>query len=85
MKAIKKFYSDGRVEEGRWEMSLEQMQEFVGGYIEMRKSTIPGFQLIMNEEGFLRRLQPNLTAHALLHSAYAVEVVRGNVLLVEAK
>ncbi len=40
-------------EEGR----LEKLQELVGGYIEM--ITVCGVQVIFNEEGLIKRLDPN--------------------------
>ena len=54
---MKVYYVDGRIEKKK-KMSLEQMQEVVGGYIE--QVTLENKQtFIVNEEGRLRHLPVN--------------------------
>jgi len=84
MTVIRKIYTDGKSEEGEWKMSLEQMQKFVGGYIEQVRSNIPHRALIVNEEGFLDNLPQNPQATALVAAGMSViDHIRGNALLVK--
>lgn len=86
MNVVKKLYADGRSEEVSEKMSLEQMQEFVGGYIEMVASSVSHRSLIVNEEGFLDNLPQNIKATALVaqHTAMVDGHIRGNALLVKS-
>lgn len=83
---VKKFYTDGRTEEGEWKMSLKDMQEFVGGYIEQVKSNQPHRALIVNEEGLLDNLPTNSPASVFVAPSTAVVggLIRGNALLIKA-
>ena len=82
---VRKLYADGRVEEATAKMTLKEMQEFVGGYIEFVKSTVAHRALIINEEGLIDDLPQNLAATALCHPAvYRRGPLRGNALLVKA-
>lgn len=85
-RVVKKFYTDGRVEEGEWKMELREMQEFVGGYIEQVPTTIPNRLLIVNEEGLLDNLPNNVSASAIVNPRTHVVggLIRGNALLVKA-
>jgi hypothetical protein len=49
--------------------NLEELQEFVHGYIEFVKLG-NAITMVVNEEGKLNRLPFNLTATELLHSVY---------------
>jgi hypothetical protein len=83
--ATKKLYTNGTAEEGEWRMTLEQMQKFVGGYIEQVASNIPHRALIVNEEGFLDNLPQNPQATALVAPGTSViGHIRGNALLIKA-
>lgn len=68
------------------EFSLEELQGFVGGYIE--KLNVNGKKvkkIIMNEEGLLMKLQPNNTVTDLLSKEFGREVktIVGDVLVIE--
>lgn len=81
---VKKIYSDGREEDVQEEMSLDQMQKFVGGYIEMVPSNLPHRALIVNEEGLLIELPHNVRAGSYVHQGTLVlDFIRGNALLVK--
>jgi hypothetical protein len=68
-------------------MSLEALQEFVGGYIEQVASSIPHRALIVNDEGFYEHLTPNPNATALVAPGTSMidGTIRGNALLVKAR
>lgn len=84
MKVIKKIYADGRIEEGKWDMELEEMQEFVGGYIEQVLTTVGRQYLIVNEDGLRMDLAGNVNATKLVHPKTNVAgLIRGNALLVK--
>jgi hypothetical protein len=86
MNVVKKIYADGRIEEGNWKMSLEELQQFVGGYIERVRCSTKNRALIVNEEGFYEHLAPNPNATALVAPGTALidGTIRGNALLVKA-
>lgn len=86
MNVIKKLYTDGRTEDGEWKMSLEEMQKFVGGYIEQVASRLPHRALIVNEEGFYENLPHNAQATSLVAAGTSMVggYIRGNALLVKA-
>ena len=84
---VKKVYADGRVEdELELAMTLEEMQAFVGGYIEMVPAAERNRALIVNEEGALRGLPFNETATPLAKEGVRMlgGKLRGNVLVVKA-
>lgn len=82
---VRKFYADGRVEDVNEQMTLSELQAFVGGYIEYVKCTLTHRALIVNEAGFLHRLSPNLAATKVCHpSVFRGGPLRGNALLVKA-
>lgn len=59
---------------------LEEMQKYVGGYIEML--SIPPKVMVMNEEGKLNRLPHNRTATALTRGILSPDdVVVGDVVI----
>lgn len=67
------------------EFSLEELQGFVGGYVE--KLNVNGKkvkQIIMNEEGLLMKLEPNLIVTELLSLEFGREVktIVGDVLVI---
>ncbi len=64
---VKKMYADGRVEEGDWKMTLDEMQRFVGGYIQMVPTRTARRALVMDEEGLLKGKPRNEKASAELH------------------
>lgn len=85
MKVTKKIYTDGREEDIEEKWSLVQLQEFVGGYIEMVPSNVPHRALIVNEEGLLKELPHNVKASSYVRSGTLVlDFIRGNALLVKA-
>jgi len=86
MNVVRKLYTDGRIEEVNEKMSLEQLQGFVGGYIEQVASLIPHRALIVNEEGFYEHLTPNPNATALVMPGTSLidGTIRGNALLVKS-
>lgn len=61
--------------------TLEELQKYVGGYIEMTK-TYDGRTMWVNEEGLLRNLPINLVATFLIHPAYMHDGIRGDVLII---
>lgn len=84
MNVVKKLYADGRSEDGMWKMSLEELQKFVGGYIELVRSSVPRRALIVNEEGVYENLPINSAATALVAPGTAMVLgVRGDALLVK--
>lgn len=82
MRALMKLYTDRAAEKCDEVMTLKQMQEFVGGYIELAPSVLVGKLLVMNEEGLLKKLPLNATASMLIHPAtLTAGGVYGNVLV----
>jgi hypothetical protein len=63
---VMKIYPDGRIEEGNWKMTLKEMQDFVGGPIEMARSKIPRRMIICDEEHGFKAPNPNIEATKLL-------------------
>lgn len=57
---------DGTRRKVEGKLSLKQMQETVGGWVEFVRVNIPNkkgcFYLVVNEEGLLERLPPNKVA-----------------------
>jgi hypothetical protein len=81
---IRKIFATGQVEEGQWEMNLEQMQKFVGGYIEYCPCTIPGHSLVVNENGLHDQLLHNPAATLLVREDVLHFGIKGDVLLVKS-
>ena len=52
--------------------TLEELQEFVGGYIEITPSKIEGTVLVVNEEGLLNNLPYNHKSSLLSQAGYIV-------------
>lgn len=46
---VAKLYTDGHRDDTPCKMTLQEMQDFVGGYIEMVKASLPHRSLICNE------------------------------------
>jgi hypothetical protein len=88
MNVVKKIYSDGReedVDEVNQKWNLKQLQEFVGGYIEMVPSNIACRSLIVNEDGLGLELPHNVKASEYLNPRTMVlDFIRGNALLVKS-
>lgn len=80
-----KFYTDGHTEEGSWKMTLTELQQFVGGYIEQVPSNQPHRALIVNEEGLLDNLPTNSPASIFVAPGTLVigGLIRGNALLIK--
>lgn len=86
MNIVKKIYIDGRIEEGTWKMTLEEMQKFVGGLIEICPSNIPHRCLVINDEGFLINLPLNHEATKLVNAhTLMIDGLRGNVLMAKGR
>ena len=81
---VKKFFTDGRIEDVNAELSLEEMQEFVGGYIEAVATGVAGVVLIVNEDGIRLDLPPNSNATTQVkRGVWVAGAIRGNALLVK--
>lgn len=81
---VKRFYTNGEVEEVSEKMTLAEAQAFVGGDIEYVRTRLPRRALIVNEEGTLDDLPPNFEASKVIHSDVLVlDYIRGNALLVK--
>jgi hypothetical protein len=85
MNAVKILYADGRVEDCIKKLSLGQMQEIVGGYIEVVKTTVKNRALIVNEEGNLKNLPENHNATEFVHpDVWRQGEIKGNAILVRS-
>jgi len=85
MNVTKKIYTDGREEDIDQKWTLKQLQDFVGGYIEMVPSNKPRRSLIVNEDGLGLELPDNLAASKYVSSRVLVlDFIRGNALLVKS-
>lgn len=81
---VAKIHTDGRVEEVNRPMTLKEMQEFVGGYIEMVSCNLPHRALIVNEDGLGLDLQRNVKASEYVAEGVMVlDFIRGNALLIK--
>lgn len=86
MNVVKKIYTDGRIEDCKEKMTLEQMQKFVGGYIEMVPSNVAHRMLVVNEEGLLDQLPHNVEASKFVNPRTLVlDFIRGNALLIKSR
>ena len=64
-------------------MTLEECQAYVGGFIEVLRTCLPGELLMINEEGTLDDLPINHQATARVHPDYYVlDGIRGKALLI---
>lgn len=63
---IQKLYADGRIVDCNERMTLKQMQEFVGGYIELCASKLPGKTLIVDDDGGFKQRAANPAATRLV-------------------
>lgn len=80
---IAKFYADGRYDEQPCQMTLKDMQKFVGGIIQIIPSWLPRRSLVVNDEGFLQDLPQNHRATELAHpQTLIIDAIRGNALLI---
>ena len=61
--------------EGKY-FTLKELQKAVEGYIEIAPEIIPGCLTVVNEEGMIKHLRPNLLAHSILGVKYF-----GNILI----
>ncbi len=81
---VAKIYTDGTIDETECQMTLSQMQEFVGGYIEMVSSHIPHRALIVNEDGLALELPHNVKAtEYVAEGVLVLDFIRGNALLIK--
>lgn len=83
MNVVAKLYADGRTEECNVRMSLQELQEFVGGNIEMVRCRLYHRALIVNDAGLLDNLPRNEAATELCHPHVLHYGIRGNALLVK--
>lgn len=74
-------FQEVKPENGR-RFKLDELQRFVGGYIE-RVKTRDGRDMWVNEEGLLRNLPVNEVATLLIDPNYLHHGIRGNVLVTE--
>lgn len=82
---VAKLYTDGRCDDAPCQMTLEEMQEFVGGYVEIVPTSFPHRSLICNESWMLGNLPQNPLATALAHpQTLIIDHIRGNVLLIKS-
>jgi len=84
---VRKMYADGRAEQCYEEWTLQQMQEFVGGYLEA-VATIYGsdFIMLINEDGIRLELPHNpLATEIAAPGTIMLGGIRGNALLIEAE
>lgn len=68
--ALKVIRPDGTEEEINRKLSLDEMQEIVGGLIEIVPANIPHRSLVVNENGIYAGLPRNEHAYALLHPSF---------------
>lgn len=68
--AIKIIRPDGTEEELNRKLSLEEMQEIVGGLIQIVPANIPHRSLVVNDEGLILGLPRNEAAYKLLHKDF---------------
>lgn len=84
MKVIKRIPANGEISEIIEDMmTFEQAQKYVGGYVQVLKSTIPKHNLVTNEDGNMQGLPVNVEATKLLHPMYGRQDIVGNVLLIK--
>lgn len=81
---VRKIFAERPAEDADLEMTLQEMQDFVGGYIEMVPTIVPHRSLIVNEEGALDDLPVNPAATALVKPGTLMIIgIRGDALMVK--
>lgn len=65
-RVVARYYPDGRIEEKEEQLTLKQLQEAVGGYIEFVPTVIRRRSFIVNEDGIWQNLPLNPTATKLV-------------------
>ena len=65
------------------DLDLQNLQEAVGGYVEIRKSRCGKYDLIINEEGKLRHLHHNQIASSMVDDFLVGNVVIAPIGLME--
>jgi len=84
MYIIRAIYADGHTESIKKKWTLQDVQVFIGGYMEVLDSTMPHRALVCDEEGVLKEKPINIEAMRLVHSRYFMsQGLRGNCLLVK--
>ena len=84
MTVMRKLYADGRIIECNESMTLAHMQAFVGGDIELVRSSVPHRALIINESGTLDNLPTNECATLLtMPGTLMLNGIQGNALVVK--
>lgn len=82
-RVVARYFPDGSIEEKNERLTLQELQEAVGGYIQLVASVIPSRSLIVNEEGILLGLPLNPTASRLVSPGILMDGgLRGVALLV---
>jgi Domain of unknown function (DUF3846) len=85
MNVVQKLPLDGPVEAVSEKMTLEQMQQFVGGDIELVRTRLAHRALIVNENGVAEELAVNHDATRLVaEGVNMLGGIRGSALLVKA-
>lgn len=68
------------------DFTLEELQGFVGGYIEVVRSALDGMILIVDEEGKLKGKPVNETATRFMHKQFSgIDCVAGDALCTPAE
>jgi hypothetical protein len=82
---VQKIPVDGPAEDVSMKLTLEAMQAFVGGDIELVRTRLPHRALVVNENGITEGLTVNPVATKLVaEGVYMIGGIRGNALLVKA-
>jgi Domain of unknown function (DUF3846) len=85
MNVVQKLPLEGPVEDVSEEMTLEQMQQFVGGDIELVRTRLAHRALVVNENGVAEELAVNPNATRLVAEGVSMlGGIRGSALLVKA-
>ncbi len=84
-KVVAKIYADGRIVPCDEQMNLEEMQKFVGGYIEAVPARTLNCSLVVDEESLLKSKPLNKPATEMMHHKYVGQQLRGDALLIKGK
>lgn len=85
MNVVQKIPMVGAVEEVSAKLTLEELQAFVGGDIELVRTRLPHRALVVNENGIAEALAVNHAATRLVAPDVSMlGGIRGNALLVKA-